>query len=326
MVLTATRELCSCIHESGKAGGLTVNRQPLNDKYILCPFQIQMCDLQGGIALATGFFYQIQDETFIITNWHNVTGKHQITGKPLELVRSPLFLRAKWPVINNSPNLEDGQKSAYMAAQKIEIEDDDGPLWFEHPTLGSMCDVVAIPINRSTDWPPVLNAPANKIDETPIPMEPGLKIVVIGFPQGVSTGPGLPLIKAGVLSSLPGYEVRLGGEFSDIGGMKGGTSLPAMLLDVHSIPGMSGSPVFGEYTGFWNPDEVNRGEIADSSVLGTSRIFLGCHSSRLLEHEERAGLGICYQASAIEEICRAKQRGSRFPRNADEKPWLRGGL
>ena len=31
---------------------------PVTDKYMLCPFQIQMCDQQGGISLATAFFFR----------------------------------------------------------------------------------------------------------------------------------------------------------------------------------------------------------------------------------------------------------------------------
>ena len=288
--------------------------RPIDDKYALCPFQIQLCDQQGGIGLGTAFFYQVEDDTLIITNWHNVTGKHPLTGKPLHPERSPLYIRAKWPVVHQR---EDGQKVARLEPQTMEIEDAQGPLWFEHPSLGSLCDTVAIPLERPTDWPPSFHVAANKIDDTAIPIEAGLKVIVIGFPQGMSTGPGLPLMKTGFLSSVPGYEVQLGGEFSDIGGMKGGISLPAMFLDVHTIPGMSGSPVFGEYTGLWNPDNLAASGIAPSSIIGTSRKFLGCHSSRLWELEDRSGLGICFLDSAIKEICQAKHRGSRFQREFD---------
>ena len=41
-----------------------------------CPFQIRMCDSAGVIATATGFFYELDGETFLITNWHNIAGKH----------------------------------------------------------------------------------------------------------------------------------------------------------------------------------------------------------------------------------------------------------
>ena len=251
----------------------------LKDKYIACPFQIQMCDMQGGFSLGTAFFYECEGETFIITNWHNVTGKHPQTGAALDAMRSPSYIRAKWPVVDDSVPKVEGAKQFYFQAQKIEIEDESGPLWFEHPELGSVCDVVAIPVHKPTDWPSFIHVAANKIDETSVPIEPGLKVIVIGFPQGMSTGPGLPVMKTGFLSSMPGYDVRLGGKFSDIGGMKDGVQVPAMLLDVHTIPGMSGSPVFGEYTGFWNPDDLSTSEVTGSSMLGTSRIFLGCYSS-----------------------------------------------
>ena len=287
----------------------------LKDNYIACPFQIQMCDLQGGISLGTAFFYECEGETFVITNWHNVTGKHPLTGTALDSNRSPLYIRAKWPMVNdNSPHPEGGT-IMHFQAQKIEIEDVSGPIWFEHPQLGSVCDVVAIPVHKATNWPSSVHMAANKIDETSIPIEPGLKVIVIGFPQGISTGPGLPVIKTGFLSSMPGFDVRLGGEFSDIGGMKDGIKVPATLLDVHTIPGMSGSPVFGEYTGIWNPDGSSITELIGSSVIGTSRIFLGCYSSRVPRLEERSGLGIYHQRNAIEEICRIKYRGQRFPRS-----------
>ncbi len=108
---------------------------PVTDKYMLCPFQIQMCDQQGGISLATAFFFEIQDETFIVTNWHNVTGKHPFTGDSLHPERSPLYMRAKWP--SEVSSVGTGVKTTQLTAQRVEIEDENGPLWFEHPTLGS---------------------------------------------------------------------------------------------------------------------------------------------------------------------------------------------
>ena len=249
--------------------------QVLNDKYIACPFQIQMCDVHGGLSLGTAFFYECEDDTFVITNWHNVTGKHPLTGAALDAMRSPSYIRAKWPVVEDSaPNVE-GAKQFYFQAQKIEIEDESGPLWFEHPELGSACDVVAIPVQKPTDWPSAIHVAANKIAETSIPIEPGLKVTVIGFPQGMSTGPGLPVMKTGFLSSMPGYDVRLGGTFSEVGGMKDGVQVPAMLLDVHTIPGMSGSPVFGEYTGFWNPNDLSTREISGEFHAGNKPYISG---------------------------------------------------
>jgi hypothetical protein len=34
-------------------------------------------------ATGTGFFYKPDNETFLVTNWHNVTGVNPLTGKSL---------------------------------------------------------------------------------------------------------------------------------------------------------------------------------------------------------------------------------------------------
>ena len=241
-----------------------------------------------------------------------------MTNDQLHKERSPSFLRAKLPVVHDATNELPDATVVHLEAQRVEIEDGYGPLWYEHPQLGSACDVIAIPMDRPKDWPANVNSPANKIDETSLPIDPGLKVMIIGFPQGISIGPGLPVIKAGFLTSLPGYDVHLGGTFSNVGGMKDGVSLPAILLDVHSVPGMSGSPVFGEYTGIWDPSNVTSNRVTASSTIGTSRVLLGCYSSRVSSLEERSGLGICHQTEAIDEICRSKHLGSRFAKSTQQ--------
>ena len=154
----------------------------LNDKYIACPFQIQMCDLAGGFALGTAFFY-CEGKTFVVTNWHNVTGKHPLSGESLHCKRSPLHILAKWPIVSDSADNLEGVKKVHFQAQRIEIEDESGPLWFEHPNLGSVCDVVAIPVQKPNDWPSSVHMAANRIDETRIPIEPGLKVMATGSPK-----------------------------------------------------------------------------------------------------------------------------------------------
>ena len=51
--------------------------------YSQCPFELQMHDAQGVISTGSAFFFGIDDEWFLITNWHNVSGKHFLTKKPL---------------------------------------------------------------------------------------------------------------------------------------------------------------------------------------------------------------------------------------------------
>ena len=220
-----------------------------------------------------------------------------------------LHFKAKWPIRRGKCHPAQRDNKCAFPGAKDQYSEHVVPLRLEKHVTGLIQGAGV------QDTPGSIHMAANKIAETPIPVEPGLKTIAIGFPQGISTGPGLPVIKSGFLSSMRGFEIRLGGKFSDIAGMKGCINLPAILLDVHTIPGMSGSPVFGEYTGFWNPSDGSSSEIADSSIFGTSRKFLGCYSSRAPDLEERSGLGLCLQMSAIEEICLNQCRGQRFPRS-----------
>ena len=48
-----------------------------------CPFEIQMYDDHGHISSGTAFFYEIEDDWYLITNWHNISGKHFLTHEPL---------------------------------------------------------------------------------------------------------------------------------------------------------------------------------------------------------------------------------------------------
>ena len=103
----------------------------LEDSYIACPFQIQMLDLQGVISLGTAFFYEHDGENFIITNWHNVVGKHPHTGEALHDQRSPIHMAAKWPAMEGIEDLGEGLFRTHFQAQSISIEDEGQPLWFE---------------------------------------------------------------------------------------------------------------------------------------------------------------------------------------------------
>lgn len=43
--------------------------------YSQCPFEILMYDDQGCISSGTAFLYFYNDAGYIVTNWHNISGK-----------------------------------------------------------------------------------------------------------------------------------------------------------------------------------------------------------------------------------------------------------
>lgn len=282
-----------------------------------CPFEIQMCDEQGAISTGSAFFFEVDDEWFLITNWHNVSGKNFLTKEPLGSDhRFPIRLIAKL----SSYDVGDGKGSFGIAPLDVPIYGGDvrEPLWFEHPEIGSQCDVVALPLERPKSCPEFMHNAVNRIDDIRIPVEPGGTVFIIGFPYGISVGFGLPLWKSGYIASEPHYDITIHGEQWEYGGLRGGIELPAFFIDSQTREGMSGSPVFAHYVGNWDSADPYRAlDMEDSEFWSRNDVFLGsrgiefvgCYSGRIMSREEGAALGLCWRKSAIEEICCGRKKG-----------------
>ena len=290
--------------------------QPLLTRNTLTryPFQLLTSDQVGAISTGTGFFYSIDENLFLITNWHIVSGRDPFTKAPLHDVgRFPLTLSGKL-----ATEMADGESFAFIG-RPLELYEDYSPIWLEHPEIGSDCDVIAIPIDSAEKIPPQMHNPVNTHSDTNIPVSPGGVAFVVGFPRGISVGPGLPLMKSGYIASEPDYDAVIGGEIQNVGGLKGGLRIPAFFLDIQTRPGMSGSPVFASYTGFWDPEDLygwassrDGGEmqLTDSTNIGTGFEFVGCYSGRVQEKENEAILGLCWREDTIKSICEGGKQGA----------------
>lgn len=285
----------------------------IRSRYSQSPFQLFMCDDHGTISTGSAFYYENKNgNLFLITNWHNISGRHFLTKKLLSReARYPTFVKLKVCSRSLNGHLFPGD-SFTTVASKCEIYRDDMPLWLEHPSLGAICDVVALPVQRSPDCPPNFHVASNRISDLRIPVRPGSTVFIIGFPRAISVGFGLPLWKSGYIASEPFYDVTIGGEISEVGGMTGGHKILAFFIDSLTREGMSGSPVFASHTGNWNindpyqiidPESPGFWESNDI-VLGETGIeFVGCYSGRIGNQEEGAALGLCWRSEVIEMIC-----------------------
>ena len=277
-----------------------------------CPFLIRMCNSTGVIATATGFFYDLNGDTFLITNWHNISGRHLVTKECLdEHLRTPEYIEvefASW--------IPGSNRNRWLPAnnpQRVEIYEGDEPLWFEHPELGSSCDLIALPLTRPADCPEFMHNAANLMTSDQIPIEPGITVFIIGFPMGLTVGPGLPLWKSGYIASEPFFDITT----EDIP-----HKLPAIFIDAQTRQGMSGSPIYASYMGSWD----NSDPYADLTGLDMKQYlrrkdilfasqgieFLGCYSGRALGKVNEAALGLCWRKEAIYHIC-ANGRPGRYP-------------
>lgn len=279
--------------------------------FTLCPLQIVMCDNAGPLSSGTAFFYEHEGESFLITNWHNFTFRHFVDKTPMNRSgRFPEHLKIKFVTAH-----EDGIR-ATAVAHRTEIYDADGPRWYEHPALGSGCDLVALPLARPDTCPPSAHRPANKLDSGRVPVKPGVTAFIVGFPRTISAGPGLPILKSGYIASETDFDVSIGGKIADVGGLSGGLTIPAFFIDSQTREGMSGAPVFAFFTGIWNPadpytttDDSGNLLLTDDTAFGSGMEFVGCYSGRVGPNEQGAALGLCWRTGAIEAICAARKPG-----------------
>jgi len=293
----------------------------IRSRYSQSPFQILIYDQIGLISTGTGFFYEFNNENYLITNWHNVSGRHFLTKEKLDLKygRLPTYIEAK--LATDCPESYGFTTQSY----RIEIYQEFKPTWFEHPTLGSNCDLIAIKMEKPLGVTKNFHVPSNRIGNTRIPVKPGNTVFVLGFPKSISVYIGLPIWKSGYIASEPFYDVTIDGKVSKIGGLESGIKLPAFFIDTQTKEGMSGSPVFANYIGNWNmknpyqelnpdsPDFKKSNEIA----IGENRLeFVGCYSGRVGKKEEGATLGLCWKEDTIKVICEQKKIG-RHPQVED---------
>lgn len=276
--------------------------------YSQAPFKISMHDIGGQIAVGTAFHYQHNGQRFIVTNWHNITGRNFFSGRNLnELARVPAWIEVH-TAIWQSP-AADSARIFRIASRRVEIYHDPEAqidhLWLEHPQLGGQgCDIVAIPDSKPDQEPEFMHNSVNLISNTRIPILPGELAFVIGYPRGLHTGFGLPIWKSTFIASEPHFNVDVAEK-----------NLPAFFLDGYTREGMSGSPVFARYRGMWdtkdpykpvNTDEPGFWNRDDVAIFGAEATeFIGIYSGRIPEKEGEAALGLCWRKDAIEQVCSA---------------------
>ena len=273
----------------------------LREAHSKSAFRLESHDDEGLLSTATGFFFAINDEIFIVTNWHVVSGKHFLTKQPLSHSgRLPTRLVGHLLMVGDP--MPDGRVGMGSVQAPINIYGTDRtPLWLEHPSLGSRCDVVALHVQGSLSSSKVLHNIANRVDEGRVPVGPGCTVFVVGYPRSLKIGPGLPLWKSGYIASETAFDVSIGDQ-----------TLPAFFIDSQTREGMSGSPVFAHYVGIWNPEDPHaplREHELLKNAWGSGMQFVGCYSGRLGPDEEGAALGLCWREDSLREICLGGTRG-----------------
>lgn len=242
------------------------------DEFSCIPVQIMQMKKESTLGRATGFYVDIKNRLFLVTNWHVVTASNPLTGK----LQNGYSSKPSQLKVYNHSEMFFGKWEEMI----LPLYDDKGnKLWIEHPR-GEEVDVVAIEVSQlKTNF---RCTPVNKsvVYEEMVP-RPGMPVFVVGFPLGMTNPPSFPIWKTGHIATDPDLDYQ---------------NKPRFLIDATTRGGMSGSPVFLRLSsGF----EIGNGAIKLSG-LPTNK-FLGIYSGRVNSDIE---LGFIWKPQAISEVLR----------------------
>lgn len=234
----------------------------------------------GDTVLGTGTAFLVANNRdshcTLITNRHNVTGRHQDTGQCLSRTAG---------VPDNICIYFHKNSERIGAWTKIQLplyRTDNSPYWFEHSTLGERADVVALNLHWGTDVWKLPYYLETELDRFGIEIGPAEPVSVIGFPFGRSSAQRFPIWATGFLAQ----------ELSLVT-----PDDPTFLIDCRTREGQSGSPVLAYRAGSYR--KRNGSKI--SSVLSPHPVweFLGIYSGRL---NRESDLGVVWHASAVADV------------------------
>jgi hypothetical protein len=246
-----------------------------------------LCDTKSDEVLghATGFFWTLAGRTFLITNWHVVTGNDVFTKRVISKSGlQPSRIRFFGVQFSQCDSGEDYWVPD-RASHEMDLFIDGIPVWRQHPKFDELCiDLVAIEIpmellrpSRSSNG--VLNAKAfPKLFHMA-----GNDVMIVGYPLRSYIGAMLPIWKRGSLATEPLAAVD---------------GKPMFFVDAATTRGMSGSPVIRRVFG---PAAMADLTIRSDAICFDE--FVGVYAGRLESNDlERVNLGYAWHGVLVDQI------------------------
>ncbi|MBE0360023.1 trypsin-like peptidase domain-containing protein [Pseudoalteromonas aliena] len=230
---------------------------------------IEPCFNEIGLSVATGFLLKYCEDTYLITNWHVVSGKDADSLECLD--------KKNLAIPNNLlvSFHKKGSLGEWVKRRIDLLDDNEDPLWLEHP-LGSEVDVVVIKLDETDDIE-IYTLDYQLKDKDMVPVT-AMPVSVVGYPFGLSAGANWPIWKTGNIASDHGIDFEV--------------NRPAFLIDATTRAGMSGSPVVLRADSYQTSD--GNYEMAG----GIQTRFLGVYAGRIHGQSE---IGRVWRPFVIQE-------------------------
>lgn len=246
----------------------TVNINSIKSLYITIYYN------ERKIGSATGFIINNNNDYYLITNRHVVTGRNNETGECLDTHCSIPNKLKVWLPFKTDNGISWNNRDINLYNDKEEKN------WLEHPIYREKVDVVALKLNNYSQN---LFCYHSISSYNPIVTE---NIYIIGYPFGFNVNPQTgkyAIWSTGIVASDPDLDLNINGN-----------QLPAFLVDAKTRHGQSGSPVL-----YYSNNGIERYENGFAIYNGPITHEIGIYSGRINKDSD---LGYVWKWSLIEEI------------------------
>lgn len=249
-----------------------------SDHYSQAPLLIKMRFGETELATGTAFFYRRGGALYLVSNWHNYSGRNPATKQPMSSHAGVPDNILCYACLNRE----------YISREwlSIALYDDLGPTWLVHPAHGGDTDIGVLPVQLPDHFRAIV---LNELPSTQMRIGVSQDVFILGYPLGLLDAHGMPVWKRASVAT------------------ESGTSSPKFLVDTATRSGMSGSPVILRYRGFYKNNQSSA-PLSGEDWLGEGDMFVGVYSGRLGKSEVEAQLGIVWKAHLIDEIIDAGVR------------------
>lgn len=260
----------------------------INDPWTYAVTFLELLFEDQVLATGSGFFWQKEGAYYLVTNWHNLSGRDPTTKIPLSDTAA-LPDRVRFLEYEKGKNEPDGglyQINVRQITLPLFADYPFQSLWYEHPIHGSAVDVAVMPISRENVSASTLIMPAQSLESDCIkPPFVTQDVYVIGYPLGIISGLPVPIWKRATIASEPLVDPE---------------GLPKVLVDTATRKGMSGSVAITQ-TFQVGPYPKKDGSNSNT-LMAITREILGVYSGRIGASAIEAQLGIVWKTHVIDEI------------------------
>ncbi len=264
------------------------------------------------LAVGTGVLYRKNEKSYIVTAWHNVSGRDSETLKCINsnaAIPNKIIAAIPFQIINGESH------SSTKISISIPLEENNTPIYYTHFQGWPKVDVVAIPIDLGKQYlmegklvdgekitlPITLKSTSSfgvstdivhvqdlefkyqNIDDYSSYLYASEDIFIIGYPRGITDYTGQPIWKRATVATDPSLGWHRQEQF---------------LVDCASKQGMSGAPVF-----FHSVHGHVRLGGAQIMSNGSITIFHGIYVGRIgTTSEFEAQVGRVWKKKIIDEI------------------------